>query len=110
MDAGGEIPPICNDCGAVIKPGVVLFGDPLPEGEFNRALEESRRCDLMLVLGSSLVVYPAADLPWIALAGGARLAIVNLQPTAYDPYADVVLHQKLGDICEQIATALGKSL
>lgn len=88
--------PHCS-CGGVLKPNVILFGEQLPVRTLNRAKQETRRADVMLVAGSSLEVAPAGDLPLMARANGARLIIVNLGPTHADTHADVVIH---GDVVE----------
>ena len=79
--------PHCPKCGGVIKPDIVFYGENLDERALDRAVEETRRCDLMLVLGTSLVVQPAASLPVMAARHGAKLVIVNAQPTPLDDYA-----------------------
>ncbi len=79
--------PRCPQCGGVIKPDIVFYGENLDENALDRADEETRRCDLMLVLGTSLVVQPAASLPFMAARHGAKLVIVNAQPTPLDSYA-----------------------
>jgi NAD-dependent deacetylase len=89
--------PCCTACGAPIKPDVVLFEDLLPEDAWQGAVEAAQNCDLMLVFGSSLVVYPAAELPMIAISNGAALVIVNLEATAYDAMATVNVRAKLGE-------------
>ena len=76
-----EIPPRCP-CGAVLRPDVVLFGEPLPAAPMERALELAACCDLMLVVGTSMVVYPAAMVPYRALEEGAEVLEVNTEPTA----------------------------
>ena len=86
--------PLC-ECGAVIKPDVVLFGEALPFDALSQSQLDATACDLMLVVGSSLTVAPASMLPQIAYQNGARLIIVNLQPTYIDHQADVVLHEKV---------------
>lgn len=94
----GEISlPQCLKCQSPIKPDVVLFGDLLPFDVWDRSVAALKKCDLMLVLGSSLVVYPAAELPKIALDNGARLIIVNREDTDYDSLADVVVRAELGE-------------
>lgn len=99
----GEIElPLCPACHSPIKPDVVLFGDLLPFDVWDRAVEASRRCDLMLVLGSSLVVYPAAELPKLAVMNGAKLIIVNREATDYDPMASVVIRGSLGDFASEV--------
>jgi NAD-dependent deacetylase len=94
------------ECGGVLKPNVILFGEQLPIRVLNQAMEEARRCDLMLVAGSSLEVIPAADIPFLALGSGARGVIVNLQPTALDQRADVVIHGDVAEILPRIVEAL----
>jgi NAD-dependent deacetylase len=81
--------PACADCGAVLKPDVVMFGELLPAGTMEEASELVADARLLLVVGSSLEVYPVAGLPEDALHAGARLAIVNLGPTPYDRRADL---------------------
>lgn len=89
--ADNEIPPLCDGCKSIIRPNIILFGEPLPEGVFLEAVEELKRCDLLLVIGSSLVVYPVADIPLTALEHNAKLILLNRLPTQYDDRADVVL-------------------
>ena len=80
-DADGV--PRC-DCGAPLKPGVVLFGEMLPEAVIDEAFRLAGSCDLMIAAGSTLEVHPVASLPEVARRAGATLAIVNRGPTAYD--------------------------
>lgn len=103
--ARGEIDlPQCAMCRAPLKPDVVLFGDLLPVEVWERAVAAVERCDLLLVLGSSLIVYPAAQLPQRALQHVARLVIVNREPTDYDQLADVVVRGQLSDFaCQALA-------
>lgn len=82
----GKIPQ-CEACGGIVKPGIVFFGEALPADVLEEAEEEAARADLMLVLGSSLTVYPAAALPEVTLRQGGRLAIVNASPTHLDTAA-----------------------
>lgn len=89
--------PICPQCGSVLKPDVVLFGEPLPESILIAAQEQALHCDLMLVVGSSLEVMPAADLPPLAVRRGARLIVLNLGATPCDHLADLVLN---GDVAQ----------
>lgn len=102
----GETPPTCRDCGGTLKPGAVLFGEQLPRAELSRAQELARRSDAFLVVGSSLVVHPAASLPVQAKRSGAFLAIVNLEPTPYDDRADAVVHGEAGETLTAIGDAL----
>jgi len=100
------VAPICPHCGDILKPDIVLFGEPLPEASIVRAQEEALQCDLMLVAGSSLEVMPAADLPALAVRGGARLIFVNLGATPYDHLADVIVRGDVADILPRLADAL----
>jgi len=84
----GEIPPRCA-CGGVFKPLITFFGEALPQNAWDEAIEEVGRCDLILVLGTSLTVYPAASLPQHAARRGASLVIVNDQPTPLDHLANL---------------------
>jgi NAD-dependent deacetylase len=95
FDETGE-PPDCKFCGGIIKTATISFGQAMPEAEMARAQAATLDCDLMLVLGSSLVVYPAAAFPLLAKRNGARFAIVNREETEQDPYADLVLHTEIG--------------
>lgn len=94
------------ECGGVLKPNVILFGEQLPIRVLNQATEEAGRCDLMLVAGSSLTVTPAADLPFLALRNGATGIIVNFQPTDFDQAAEVVLHGDVTEVLPAIVEAL----
>jgi NAD-dependent deacetylase len=97
----------CDACGGLIKTAVISFGQAMPETEMLRATEEARLCDLFVVLGSSLVVYPAAGLPMIAKQNGARLVIVNREPTEQDELADLVLNAEIGPLMAETLTELG---
>ena len=100
LNVHGEVPPRCDKCKKAIKPDVVLFGDPLPKRLYREAMNLARGCDLLLILGSSLVVYPVANLPKLALRNGANLIVMNLQPTPYDSLARTVVHRPLGQFCQ----------
>jgi len=97
--------PRCT-CGGVLKPNVILFGEQLPIQTLNQAMNEARRCDLMLVAGSSLEVTPAADIPFLAVENHARAIIVNLEPTAFDSYADVVLYGNVAALLPRLVEAV----
>ena len=97
--------PRCS-CGGVLKPDVILFGEQLPVQVLNQAVEEARRCDLVLVAGSSLEVTPAADIPFLAVNSGAKGIIVNFEPTGFDHQAEVVIHEDVTKILPQIAELL----
>ena len=94
------------ECGGVLKPNVILFGEELPIRVLNQAMDEARRCDLILVAGSSLEVTPAADIPFLAVDSGARAVIVNLEPTAFDPRADIVIHGDVAEILPRLVQAV----
>ena len=90
--------PVCKFCGGHIKTATISFGQSMPEEPVRRAHEEALACDLLLVIGSSLVVYPAADIPMIAKRNGATLVILNREPTPLDSYADLVIREEIGEI------------
>jgi NAD-dependent deacetylase len=90
--------PICDSCGGVVKAATISFGQPMPEEPMRRAQELALRCDLFLVIGSSLVVYPAAALPVLAKESGATLVIVNREPTPLDDIADLVIRAEIGAV------------
>jgi NAD-dependent deacetylase len=96
----GEIP-TCRDCGGLVKVATISFGQPMPAAAMARAEAEAQMCDLFLVLGSSLQVYPAAYLPLAARRAGAMLAIVNRDPTDQDRLADLVLHDEIGPVMSE---------
>ncbi|HSW38013.1 MAG TPA: Sir2 family NAD-dependent protein deacetylase, partial [Acidobacteriota bacterium] len=98
--------PQCAKCAAPIKPDIILFGELLPADAWRGAVEAAERCDLMLVLGSSLVVYPVAELPAIALSNSAGLVIVNLDSTGYDHLATVTVRGRLGEFAAAALDAL----
>lgn len=100
----GEIP-YCRSCGGLVKTATVSFGQAMPEAEMRRAERETLDCDLFLVLGSSLVVYPAAGFPLIAKRNGAALAIVNREATELDPFADLALHDEIGPALSEAVPA-----
>jgi NAD-dependent deacetylase len=98
----GEIPPICDQCGGVLKSEAILFGEPLPEKPMAEAVEMCRLADLMLIIGSSLTIYPVAFLPQLAKDGGARIVIINLTGTNRNNIADLVLQGRSSDIIPEI--------
>lgn len=103
----GVLPPPCPSCAGVLKPGTVLFGEAMPEEAFARAERWARECDTLLVVGSSLVVYPVAALPQVALARGARLLLINEAPTPYDAEADAVLRGRAGRVLPDLLRGAG---
>jgi NAD-dependent deacetylase len=86
----------CSRCGGVVKSATISFGQAMPEQEMRLAQEQTLACDLFIVLGSSLVVYPAAGFPELAKNVGARLVILNREETHLDNIADLVLHREIG--------------
>ena len=88
--------PVCDVCGGYVKTATISFGQAMPEEEMIRAEEATLTCDLFLAIGSSLQVYPAAGFPILAKRNGARLVILNRDPTDLDPYADLVIHDEIG--------------
>lgn len=88
--------PECMDCGGIVKSATVSFGQAMPPAAMQRAQAEALACDLCLVLGSSLLVYPAAGIPRMARRNGARLVIINREPTDQDRLADLVLRTDIG--------------
>jgi NAD-dependent deacetylase len=103
---GGEEVPRCDSCGGILKPATVSFGQAMPEMETAEAFEAARECELFIVLGSSLVVYPAAQLPHEAVGGGAKLVIINLTATPYDMFAEIVIHAKCGGVMKRMVELL----
>ena len=90
------VPPDCNACGGIIKTATISFGQSMPAAEMQAARQETAACDLFLSIGSSLVVYPAAGFPEIAKRNGARLVIINREPTGMDHLADLAIHDEIG--------------
>ena len=98
--------PHCPKCRGVIKPNVILFGEQLPYREINAAQSAAQHTDLMLVIGSSLEVAPASDLPLLALRSGAKLVIINLGSTDFDQRAHQVLHADAAEVLPAILQCL----
>ncbi len=98
----GEADPACEDCGGILKSATVSFGQALDPGDLQRAQEAAASCELFIAAGTSLTVYPVALLPEIALASGARLVILNAQPTPYDDRADEVIRAPLAEVLPAI--------
>ena len=99
--ASGKLP-LCEKCDGIVKTATISFGQAMPEIQMARAQDETQSCDLFIVLGSSLVVYPAAGFPRIAKRRGARLVIVNRDPTDQDDDADLVIHQEIGPTMSRV--------
>jgi NAD-dependent deacetylase len=104
---GGEPDPACPDCGGLIKAATVSFGQNLAAATIERAEQLVRAADLVLAVGSSLQVYPAADVPAAGARAGARLAVVNAEPTPLDPLADLAITASAGAV---LPTAVGVAL
>jgi len=102
MQASGHAPD-CVACGEPVKTATISFGQAMPEEEMRRAAEVARNCDLFLVIGSSLVVWPAAGFPVMAKQSGARLVIINNEPTEQDDLADLVIHHDIGETLSPFA-------
>ena len=98
--------PACDDCGAILKPDVVFFGEALPVDAIERAFELARLARLLVVIGSSLEVYPVAALPEETLLADGRLAIVNKGPTPYDGRAELKLEENAGEVLGAVADEL----
>jgi NAD-dependent deacetylase len=105
LDAGEEVPD-CEACHGILKPDIVLFGERLPERVFSEAASHAENCDLFIVVGSSLVVYPAAMLPSYATDAGTELIIVNLSETPMDQQASITIRAKAGEAMSRIMPKL----
>jgi NAD-dependent deacetylase len=101
IDAGEDAPE-CKECGGFLKPATISFGQAMQEKEMERAHHYSTTCDLFIVVGSSLVVEPAASFPVVAKRSGATLIFINLTPTPLNPIADLILHGKAGEILPEV--------
>lgn len=95
--ARDEEPPLCASCLGFVKTATISFGQAMPEAAMARARHETMSADLFIVVGSSLVVYPAAGFPEMAKYNGARLVILNREPTGLDRIADLVINREIGD-------------
>ena len=95
--ADGVIP-YCDSCEGMIKTATISFGQPMPEEEMQIAQSKTIECDLFITIGTSLAVYPAAGFPKLAKELGAKLIIINNQPTDLDPIADLVIHEQIGKV------------
>ena len=90
--------PRCLACGGPLKPATISFGQPMPAEPMDRAQQAALRADVFVVVGSSLQVYPAAGFPDLARRAGAKLVIVNREPTPLDDHADLVLHAEIAPL------------
>jgi NAD-dependent deacetylase len=98
----GEAPD-CDACGGIVKAATISFGQAMPEAAMRRAQELALACDLFLVVGSSLLVFPAASLPVLAKRNGAALVIVNREATELDPLADLVIRGEIGPVLDPLS-------
>jgi NAD-dependent deacetylase len=99
----GSRPEACSECGDPLRPDVVLFGEMLPSGSFERASAKAAGCELCFVVGTSALVYPAASLPEIARAHGAFLCEVNPEPTSLSDLCDEVLTGRAGEVLPMLS-------
>jgi NAD-dependent deacetylase len=100
MDASNGCAPDCPACGGFIKTATISFGQAMPDAAMQRAQEHALSCDLFVAIGSSLLVWPAAGFPLMAKRNGARLIIINREPTEFDEIADLVVRQDIGTVLE----------
>jgi NAD-dependent deacetylase len=105
IEEGAEVPD-CPECKGILKPDAVFFGEALPQETLQEAIRRAKNCDLLVVIGSTLVIYPAAYVPTYAREAGARLAIVNLTSTPFDHYAEVVIRARAGETMSEVMQKL----
>ena len=98
----GEDDPGCEECAGILKPDAVFFGEALPMTELNNATDCSANCQLFIVIGSSLVVYPAAYMPTYAVNAGAKLILINREPTHMDRAAHIRIYEGAGDTMKKV--------
>ena len=101
-----RIPPLCHECGGYLKNDTVMFGEPIPEDALRECYRQAAIADLFLVIGTSAVVYPAADFPIMAKRHGARLIEINPDETALTDIADVVVRARAGEALPAIVEQL----
>ena len=94
--------PVCDDCGGTLKSSTISFGEPMPLNGIKDAERRSRSCDLMIVVGSSLAVFPAAWMPVYAKEAGAKLVIINVSDTPIDRHADVRISESAGKVMSEV--------
>jgi NAD-dependent deacetylase len=105
-----RVSPYCEACNGLLKPNAIFFGEPLESEVLAAADNMIAECDLLIILGSSLLVYPVAFYPHKALSGGAKVAIINIQETEIDPYSEVVIHEKIGEVMPKIVEIVDKKI
>ncbi len=106
----GQSTPSCEKCSGLLKPNTIFFGEPLESETLQAADEMISKCNLLLILGSSLVVYPVAFYPQKILSKGAKLAIINIQETDMDSAAEVVIHEKIGDVLPKVISLVNEKM
>ncbi|MFD7953565.1 NAD-dependent deacetylase [Streptomyces ardesiacus] len=106
IDAGEDDPP-CRECGGVLKPATVMFGESLDPVVLSEAVAVSKACEVFVAVGTSLQVQPAAGLAGVAVDHGARLIVVNAEPTPYDDLADEVVREPIGTALPELLRGLG---
>ncbi|MDR3496914.1 MAG: NAD-dependent deacylase [Ancalomicrobiaceae bacterium] len=106
-ETGGRLPPpTCPSCGGLVRPGIVWFGEMLPEEALERAQQATLHCDVFFSIGTSVVVYPAAALPFMAAEQGACVVQINPEPTGLDDYASFSLVGKAGEVMPELVAAV----
>ncbi|WP_344568357.1 SIR2 family NAD-dependent protein deacylase [Streptomyces axinellae] len=107
--AAGEEDPACEECGGILKSATVMFGQRLDPDVLAEAVAVAKACEVFVAVGTSLQVRPAASLAGLAAESGARLVIVNAEPTPYDPLADEVLREPIGEALPKLLARLAPS-
>ena len=102
--------PYCEACNGLLKPNAIFFGEPLESKVLDAANKMIADCDLLIILGSSLLVYPVAFYPHKALEVGAKIGIINIQETDIDPYSEIVIHEKIGAVLPKIVEIVEKEM
>jgi NAD-dependent deacetylase len=105
----GEHDPACRSCGGILKSAAILFEQSLVPDDLERAERAAHECELLLAVGTTLAVYPAAGMVPIAKRAGARIVIVNAEPTDMDRLADAVLRASIGAVLPQLLPASSES-
>src|SRR6266540_2466323 len=105
--AAGEPDPACRDCGGILKSATISFGQAMDGASLRAAIDAAAGCDLLLAIGTSLTVHPAAALVEVAAGSGARVVIVNASPTPYDDLADAVLREPIGEVLPALVQLVG---
>lgn len=102
----GESPPYCQECGAVLKPNAIFFGEALPQTPWKESVKLCENSDLLIVIGSSLQVSPVNILPDMTVKKGAKLVICNIQDTYFDKKATLIVREKIGEFASLVASLL----